>query len=311
MHKKKIQIVFNPASGGGNTGEKKEKILTEIWRQLGDSFVFSETQKKNDATDITRNAISNGCNIIIAVGGDGTINEVVNGFFENGYMPDSNIVLGIINCGTGQGFAQSLGLPAEIKDQINLIKNGHTKTVDLGKISFQKNRNQYFINEFQIGIGGAVAGGVSMNTKKLLGRFAFGIGTLKTLRSFKGDTFQMFINENIITENITGLVISNGRFTGGGMKLTPGALLDDGLFDVLLISEMSFLKSLVIFPAVYSAKHLNVKGFRLFKTNKIEFTGENDLPVEADGELIYDRCLKVDILPSALKVFANNIGEEK
>lgn len=307
MYRKRIQIVFNPASGGGKTGEKKKEILTELWRQLGDTFIFTETQNKNDATEITRNAILNGSDKVIAVGGDGTICEVVNGFFENGSAEVSNGTLGVINCGTGQGFAQSIGLPSEIQAQINLIKNGYTRLIDLGKISFQ-NKIKFFVNEFQAGIGGAVVNSVSMNTKKKFGRFSFAAGALKNLLSFKGDKLQIYVNECIISENIIGLVVSNGRYTGGGMRLTPHAELDDGLLDVLLIADMPVLKRMAVFPAVYTAKHLYANEFRLLRTNTIEFTCVNNLPLEADGEIINDRCLKVDILPSALKVFTNRNG---
>jgi YegS/Rv2252/BmrU family lipid kinase len=312
MSKKKIQVVFNPASAGGKTEEKKEQILTELWRQLGESFTFTETQSKTDATKITRAAISNGCNTIVAVGGDGTINEVVNGFFENGYMPDPKKTLGIINCGTGRGFAQSLGLPHAIKDQIEVIKNGNTKSLDIGRICFRNNNHkQYFINEFQIGIGGAVANGTSSNTKRVLGKYTFGAEVLKSLFTFHGGKFRISINGNEITEDVLGLVISNGRYTGGGMKLTPNARLDDGLFDVLMIKEMSTFNRLRVFPSIYTAKHLKSNEFRLFRTNNIVFRCNNTLPAEADGEEVQETFSKAEVLPSVIKVLTNNNGDQK
>jgi len=122
MSNKKIQIVFNPASAGGKAKQKKEKLISEIKYYFGDGYTFSETTPELNATLISQQAIENGFESIIAVGGDGTINQVLNGFFRNGICINPDVTLGVVGFGTGQGFAQSLGLPADLSSQIKLVK---------------------------------------------------------------------------------------------------------------------------------------------------------------------------------------------
>jgi YegS/Rv2252/BmrU family lipid kinase len=307
MNGQKIHIVFNPASAGGKTGRKREKILSELKYHLGSTFSFSETAEPKDATTITRKVITNGCDTVIVVGGDGTVNQVLNGFFNNGISINSDIKLGIISCGTGQGFSQSLGLPSDLSSQINVIRENRIKSVDVGKITFEDNNiPKYFLNEFQFGIGGNLNKTISPKTKRVLRKFAFGFEAVKTLFKYQADELQIVLNGRTISEKIIGVVIANGAYTGGGMRLTPNALLNDGLFDVLVIKDMPIKNRLVSFSKVYSAKHLDLEAFQLIKSKKIEFCYKNGFAVESDGELIYDKCVCVEVLPSVLKVISNN-----
>jgi len=307
MSNYKIHIVINPASAGGKTGESKEKIIRELKNQIGNNFDLTVTRAKTDATTITREAITNGCGVVVAVGGDGTVNEVANGFFDNGKIINPDVKLGIISFGTGQGFAHSIGLLADFSTQIKIIKNDKARLIDVGKIHFENNNlSKYFVNEFQLGIGGTLNKNISRLTKKLLGKYAFGFEAVKTLMHYQANELQMIINEKVFIEKIIGIVISNGAFTGGGMRLTPFALTNDGLLDVLLIKDMSLTDRYISFSKVYSAKHIDLEAFQLFKTKKIEFRYKNGLAVSSDGELITDKCVSAEVIPSALKVISNN-----
>ena len=169
-----------------------------------------------------------------------------------------------------------------------------------------KGEQTYFVNEFQFGIGGTLCKNISPRTKKMLGRFAFGFEAVKTLFNYEADELQMIINGKTISENIIGVVISNGAYTGGGMKLTPNALLNDGFLDVLVIKDMSLVNRLVSFSKIYSANHINREAFQLIKTKRVEFKNLNGLATESDGELIVDKCVCVKVLPLALNVITNN-----
>ena len=307
MSGKKIHIVFNPASAGGKTGRKREKILSELKYHLGSAFSFSETTEPADAAIITRKVIKNGCDTVIAVGGDGTVNQVLNGFYNYGICINPDVKLGVISFGTGQGFAQSLGLPNDLSSQIKLIKDDRIKQVDIGKIIFENSYiPKYFLNEIQFGIGGKLSKTISPQTKRILGKFAFGFEAVKKLFNYQSNELQMIINEKTITEKIIGVVVANGAYTGGGMRLTPNALLNDGLLDVLIIKDMSLKNRLVSFSKIYSARHLEQEAFQLIKSKKIEFIYTNGLAVESDGEIIYDKCVCVEVLPSALNVISYN-----
>ena len=315
MSPKKFQIVFNPAAAGGRAGENKSKIISELNHQLGNSFDVSETHSNNDATRITIDAISAGYNVIIAVGGDGTLNQVVNGFLQTGSYKEHQTGsykehqtrLGVISFGTGQGFAQSIGLPKDLTSQIAVIKNDASKLTDVGKICFGEGQQPtYFLNEFQLGIGGTLCRDISPDTKRKLGKFAFGFEAVKNLLSYEAKEIKMTINQSSLTEKAIGVVIANGSYTGGGMRLTPAALLDDGLFDVLVIRDMPLLDRLHGFSQIYSGRHIGMQAFKLLKTKEIRFAFGNGLPAEADGEPMFNKCISAEVIPSALRVITNN-----
>jgi YegS/Rv2252/BmrU family lipid kinase len=307
MSEKKVHIVFNPASAGGRTGKNRNKILSELSRNLGNRIEVSETITKTDATEITSQAIADGCNLIIAVGGDGTVNQVINGILAAGSNKDPLTRIGIISAGTGQGFAQSIGLPGDLASQIRIITNDFAKYIDVGKLRFENIQSpKYFANEFQFGIGGTLCRNISPGTKNLLGKYAFGFEAVKTLLGYKAGEIQICTEEISITQNVIGVIIANGSCTGGGMKLTPNASLYDGLFDVLVIEDMPVSARLRGFSRIYSGKHTALPAFRLFRSEVIRFGNSNGLPAEADGELIFDKCISAEVIPSALRVISNN-----
>lgn len=307
MSHNKIHIIFNPAAAGGKAGENKEIILSEFIRQYGDNFEFSETLSENDAERIAGEAVESGYEVIIAVGGDGTVNQVVNGMLKSSGHGSIKTRLGIISFGTGQGFSQSLGLPEDLASQIKVIKNDVSRSVDIGRIGFGSNHSvKYFINELQFGIGGKLTESISPLTKKMLGRFAFGFEAVKTLLNYKASEIRIDLEEISKTENVIGVIISNGAYTGGGMMLTPDALLNDGLFDVLIIEDMPLKDRLNSFSKIYSGRHIGLPGFKLFRTRELRFSYTNGMLAEADGELIRNKCFSSEVIPSALRVITNN-----
>lgn len=307
MSKCKTHIVLNPAAAGGKAGENKAEIIAEISRQLGNGFEVSETLGRNDAAMITSEAISAGCELIVAVGGDGTVSQVFNGFLLNGAMEDRRKRVGIISIGTGQGFAQSIGLPADLRSQIRLIRNNFTRPVDAGKICFGNGQTpEYFVNEMQLGIGGTLCRNTSPGIKRFLGRFSYSFEAVRTLLDFEACDIDMKSDECSFSGKVIDVVIANGACTGGGMRLTPDASPDDGLFDVLVIEDMPVIKRLRSFSLVYSGKHTGMPSFISFKTGRITFRCGKNMDAEADGELIADKCISAEVIPSAIRVISNN-----
>ncbi len=306
MSSKKIHIIFNPAAAGGRAGKSRNKIFSELKLRLGNCFDVTETLSGSDAERITKEAISAGYSVIVAVGGDGTVSQVINGILQKSINGDPLTRLGVISFGTGQGFAQSIGLPKDLSSQISIIKNDAWKLVDTGKICFQNSQSpKYFLNELQFGIGGTLCRKISPKTKMMLGRYAFGFEAVKTLIRYKAENINLTVDKRSFSVNAIGIVIANGSYTGGGMRLTPDALIDDGLFDVLVIEEMPPVKRLSSFSKIYSGKHLMRPAFKLFRTNGIKFGYSNGLSAEADGELITGKCISAEIMPSALRVISN------
>ncbi len=305
----KVHIIFNPASAGGRTWKRRNLIFSEI-RKCWDDFIIEYTDRPGDAVAKTRHAIASGRDLLIAVGGDGTIREVVNGFYTDGKMVNPDCALAVINSGTGQGFAQSIGLPKDIRGQFEVIKQINVGKTDLGRITLLSGKHSYFINEFQIGIGGEVVKNVSECHKKLTGSFAFGFGVLKVIQSINPRYYSLVLDNNqIINDELTGIVVSNGKYTGGGMRLTPDAVLDDGYLDILLIPALTKKEMLSVFPGIYSGRHLLDSRFRCYKIKSLSISYTGNIQAEADGEILDDLPVKVEVLPLSLNIIRPNIKE--
>ncbi len=306
-----IQIVVNPAAGSGKA-KKIAPVLLQKIKSLSDSVInLTFTGKKNDAVSITREAIIKGTGMIIAVGGDGTINEVVNGFFKNNEPLNPLCELGIINCGTGGGYARTLGIPQGLEQQIELILRPGSINLDLGLISYQdfsgNTISRFFVNECQTGIGSKVASVVGKNYKIFGGTLAFGL--MATVQAILIKPLQLdleYDNEPVQKSSLIGLVVGNGIECAGGMKLTPDAKLNDGLFDVLSMHEMSIAQRLLNLSKVYSGKHILSPYFSVKKCKRIKIRSDQKVTLEADGEVLGYSPFEISILPSAIRIKAVN-----
>ncbi len=312
---KRIHIIFNPASAGGRTHERQSRILDEIEKYFGKDYSLWITKKPLDAGVFSGYAVKSGCELLIVVGGDGTIQEAVNGMMSSESFNLNSCVLGIISSGTGQGFAQSLSLPSTIEEQIKIIGEGYSKSIDLGCVSFFKNNkihSRYFVNEFQAGIGGAVCAGVSQRQKRTGGKIAFGLGTISTALKYPNQKLILTVDGRTeITNQFTGIVVGNGKFTGGGMKLTPLSDLNDGYLDLLLINKQTRLQRLISFSKIYSGRHVNSKFFDYRFIREVKIESDEDVPLEADGEILGSLPCKVEVVQSAISVLVPKYEGEK
>jgi len=313
MSLKKTHVIINPASGGGKTRKNQDKILNYLDRYFANRYSLCVTQKPLDASVSAKQAIMAGCELIIAVGGDGTIQETVNGFFADGLSINPDCHLGIVNCGTGQGFARSLGLPTGLDRQLDIVSSGKSRLIDIGKIVFStgkgEQKERYFVNECQAGIGGEVVKSVQSKHKRLGGRLAFGLSSLSKIFSYPNREITVEIDKKPgITQLFTGVVIANGNSMAGGMSLTPGAKVDDRFLDILLILGQSILQRLRNFPKIYSGKHVTLPKFNCCRGKNIKLYSKEPVLVEADGELLGFLPCQVEVLPAAIKVKSSNPG---
>lgn len=307
MNFKKTHVIINPASGGGKTGKSLDNIIDDLDKFFGKKYSRFVTQKPFDAKFSAEQAILAGAQLIIAVGGDGTIQETVNGFFAGGVPINPDCLLGIISRGTGQGFARGLGLPRDQVRQLDIAAHGKCHSIDIGKIVFSspkgEQKERYFVNECQAGIGGAVVKSVLAKQKRLGGRLAFGLSSLAKIFSYPNQLITVQIdNQPRITLPLLGVVMANGNSMAGGMSLTPGAKVDDHLLDILLMMGQSIPRRLRNFPRIYSGKHIGLPEFNCRRGKSIRLFSRVPVLVEADGELLGVLPCKVDVLPGALKV---------
>lgn len=300
-------VILNPASAGGETAKRQNRIVNAIEQHFGSDYSLFVTQKAFEACGAAKKALLNGCELILAVGGDGTLQEVVNGFFANGHLVNPRCQLGFISSGTGQGFAQSVGLPQSSEDQIELIRNSNSRMVDVGRVSFTnangERSRRYFINECQLGIGGEVVKRVRQDHKMLGGTLAFGLMSIKTVFQHRNQQMRIVLGgDRRISGNFTGIVVANGAYTGGGMNLAPRARVDDSLLDVVVMHDLTISQRLRTFSKIYSGRHIELPYLSYHQVRSLTIDSDQSVSVEADGELLGTTPCTIEILPSILSV---------
>jgi diacylglycerol kinase (ATP) len=309
MGERRTHVIFNPASSAGRTGRRQAEILAAIERHLGREFSIFVTERPNDATSSAREASLRGVELIISVGGDGTIQEVVNGLMEAGSPLDRRLQLGIINAGTGHGFAQSLGLPAGLDDQCAGIALGTVRRVDIGRATYADGRGRpverYFVNECQAGIGGQVVEKVRAGHKKLGGFLGFGLATLMAALSYPNRSIRFSVDDG--PEDVgkfIGIVAANGNVMAGGMRLAPQATVEDGRLDILFMHGQTLPERLRNFPKIYSGTHLGSPKFSCLRGQSLSLASDEPVAFEADGEMFGNLPCRIEVLPLALELRA-------
>jgi diacylglycerol kinase (ATP) len=306
-------IVINPSAGNGKAKRESQSLLQKI-KSSGDfELDIAFTKEKNDATIFTRKAITDGASMVVAVGGDGTVNEVVNGFFMEGKPINPLCELGVINCGTGGGYARTLKNPHLISLQIEQLLQPGNKSLDLGRINYLDKSgtktDRLFVNECQIGIGSEVASSVGRKSKFFGGTIAFGFAATLLAMSIKPISLRIgFDNEEFREYSLIGLVVGNGTECAGGMKLTPDAKPDDGFFDVLSINDMSTGQRIMNLSKVYSGTHIFSPYCSIKRCKKLKVRSDIEVLMESDGEIIGNSPFDIEILPAAIRVKASNIN---
>lgn len=307
-----IAAIINPQSAGGKTGKRWGVMKERLERELGPLTVL-ETQQKLDAIDLTRQALQNGADTIISVGGDGTLNEVVNGFFMNGARLRPAAKLAVLLHGTGSDFVKTCRLPHTIERLTRAIIKGDSSSCDVVRATLKpiadKPSERYFINVADVGIGGPVVDLIDKRSKRWGGKLTFLLtGIWMTLRS---QNFMMHVtlDGEIICEGqpLYFAAIANGKYFGSGMYIAPEADLNDGMFDVVLAGDFSlFEKAFKILPRLYTGKIGQLKKIRMFKGKRLHISAEHPHLIETDGELVGKTDALFEILPSAIQILGMN-----
>jgi YegS/Rv2252/BmrU family lipid kinase len=300
-------IILNPASAAGKTSRRLKNIIDALERRLRGAYSLYVTRHPRDATDSAKSAIEQGSKLIIAVGGDGTIQEVVNGFSLN--TPSVSVVpeLGIVCSGTAEDIAKSFNLPVTLHQQVEIACGTRSRRVDVGKVTFVgrdgKLIERFFVNECQQGIAAAVVQRVSPLLKRLGGFFGFGVAAVTTAVQYRSQVMTVKIDDREeITDSFLGVVVANGGFAGGGMNFAPRAAVDDGLLDIILIHGQSVPARLLNFPKIYSGRHINLPWVSYYQGKRISVSSQREVMLEADGELLGYLPCTIEAVPSALRV---------
>lgn len=311
-----VRAIVNPNSSNGRTRAAWPGIAAALDNAIGPlETVFTDSPMA--ATERTREALADGVDLVIAVGGDGTVNEVVNGFFAPPMEDDTEDVplrpeaeLAVLMSGTGGDFRKTFEFAPDLAGQIQHIARGSTRTIDVGRIDYTDHhghpRARYFINIASFGLSGLVSATVNKAsfTKRISGKFAFLLASVRATLGYKMPRVHLQVDDHEPLElGINTAAICNGRYFGGGMHMAPNAHPDDGWFDVVIMHDMSTFDLLRDPNAIYRGTHIQnpkVISLRGRRISASPLPGPDAL-LDIDGETPGRLPATFTIIPSVLK----------
>jgi diacylglycerol kinase (ATP) len=303
----KTAVVVNPVSANGVTARRWPEIAALLEREgfLFDSFM---TEAPEHATELTRRALRDGCDLVVSVGGDGTHNEVMNGFFTTDGPLRQEAQLGFISMGTGSDLIRTLQIPKDPAEAVKRLLGDRPRAVDVGRLSFVSHRGdketRYFINIAGLGLDGDTVDRVNRTSKALGGFVSFLWGTVASLMLYRNQEMAVTVDDQPVFEGpVTMVAVANGCYFGGGMCIAPHAQMEDGLFDIVIMHNLGKVNLLVNLPRVYRGTHLTHPNCISLRGRKVAIQTEQAF-LNLDGEQPGRGPVEVELLPLALRVKA-------
>lgn len=247
--------------------------------------------------------MADGVELVVAVGGDGTLNEVANGLLA---LPGDRPELAVIPFGTGMDFARSHGIPRKLEAAIDVAREGRTVTIDAGRVSYKawdgSDAQAYFANIASAGMSGAVARQANLTSKALGGRISFFTALVRVFARWKNTELEVDADGERRSGKMTNLIVANGRYQGGGMLIAPEAVPDDGLFDVLVIGDITKQDFVLNVGKIYRGTHLSHPKIELLRSASVSVDAEVPVPLELDGEQPGTTPARFEVVPAALRL---------
>lgn len=295
MHEEKIRVICNPASGGGDYDPD------ELKRLLGETEVeWILTEDEGDAERYAREWTEG---LLVVAGGDGTVNEAVNGLGKAGFP--ENVTLAILPSGTGNDLAQTLAIPEEPEEAIKTVRDGRVREIDAARVESTHLKERYFVN---VATGGFGAEASSMNDEEMKirwGKFSYLRATLEVARKHEPRDALIVLDGEERQMRAANVAVGNCRYAGGGWLAVPNANPEDGLLDVVVIGDLGLKGMLGIAPAALndSFNYLDAEGVFHARAKEVRVeTSPEGLAFTADGEVIGDEPVTFTVIPGALKV---------
>jgi YegS/Rv2252/BmrU family lipid kinase len=296
----KTELIVNLTAGGGKPHKHLNTVLKYL-KENGLNFKVCTTSYQGEAVELAQKAADNGAELIVSVGGDGTVNEIVNGIMKSKNDPS----LGIIPLGWANDFIKSTDIPSDIIEACKILIKGKTKKIDIGVI----NNQIYFANICGVGFDAEVAHLANqLKTRhpnwNSLNAFVYVFATVKKLLSpFSCHNLKIKFDGQEIHSKILFIAISNGKIYGGRFTITPEAILDDGLLEICLVEEMGRFKYLSIIPKVFKGTHASIKGINFYRAKKVVIQSSEPVLAQVSGEVIEgQKNYIITLLPKSLKL---------
>lgn len=288
-----IYFIVNPVAGSGRAKAFIKEVEPDLIKK-GITYKIAYTNYPGHAIELAAQVNSSIYSKVVSVGGDGTLNEVLNG------LELKKMTLGIIPAGTGNDLIKSLNIPKDEYQALEVVLEGRKMSIDIGTINHKR-----FINVSGVGLDVEVLRETIQLKKVFKGKASYILGVLKALVNFKSRTIELMIDGDYHREEIMLCAIGNGQYIGGGMKITPKADLEDGLLDICMVRRMPKLKLLVLFPKVFSGSHLGIPGVKYLRGKKVSIISPQNIWVNGDGELLQETTPTFTILEKSLNILVS------
>jgi diacylglycerol kinase (ATP) len=292
-------FLVNPASNNGATGKRWPELAHRAEHLgLAGETLFSE--RPGHLIELAAAAVDGGASLVVAVGGDGTLNEVVNGIARR------EVELATIPLGTGMDFVRTYGIPTAFDDAVRVAREGTARTIDAGLVRYRtwagEEAERWFANVGSVGMSGAVAQRANGMSKALGGKATFFYALTRVFLEWENTEVTVRLDDTERRGRMHDVIVANGVWHGGGMKLAPAAKPDDGLFEVVLIGDVGKVDFLTTAPKLYKGRHVNHPKVDVLRSAHVEVHAAERLPIEVEGEQVGTTPAAFELVPGALRV---------
>lgn len=292
-------FLVNPASDNGATGKRWPELAHRAERLgLSGETLFSE--RPGHLIELARGAVDRGAKLVVAVGGDGTLNETVNG------IAGRDVDLATIPLGTGMDFVRTYRIPTRFDDAVRVALEGTPRTIDAGRVRYRtwggEEAERWFANVGSVGMSGAVAQRANGMSKALGGKVTFFYALTRVFLEWDNTDVTVTLDEGERRGRMHDVIVANGVWHGGGMMLAPDAQPDDGRFDVVLIGDVSKLDFLTTAPKIYKGRHVAHPKVDVLRSTRVAVDAGERLPIEVEGEQVGTTPAVFEVVPGALRI---------
>lgn len=296
------KVIVNPVAGAHST-LKKWPSISRLLKHIGLSFDYEYTEGVGHAIELAKAAAGKGYPYVVAVGGDGTVNEVANGILHS--TGSGSTTLGVVSTGTGSDFARSVGISQHYVTACSSLTSQRRLLIDVGIVEYRskgQSLQRFFVNAAGVGFDAAAVENTERLPKYFGGTIPYLAGLLRTLIGYRNKSVILRVGDRVETTRILSVVVANGSYLGGGMHVAPEASINDNLLDVVVIGDIGKFDLLKSLPMVYKGTHGNHPKVSIEKASSVSVESPERILVHADGELLGEGPASFRLIPAALSI---------
>lgn len=296
--------IINPVSGTYN--KSRVRRLLDALGRAKLSAAHAVTEYPKHASEIARKAIDDGFRKLVLVGGDGTYHEVVNSMVvDSAVVPASEVTLAMFPSGTGNDWVRTSGIPKTVDACVDLMSDNSSMLQDIGRFTYTNDlgerKQAHFLNVAGCGFDAFVESNYLRNNKSL-GKLSYFSGLLRGLMNWQNMDVRVDADDYVYEGKAFSVILGIGKFFGGGMKVAPKAIIDDGLFDITIIEDVSKFEVVRVLPQLYSGRFIKHPQVSTIQARKVKISSPDNIYLQADGEFMGAAPFEFEILPKKLRV---------